>query len=229
MVEHTTISGIAMGFDPKVTDRYQPLAGKPLIGHPGLGGQGLGQMPVAFATDRCQDRLAFARAQGQQIADLGTRPAPLFPIAHADASSDPVVDFRHGPVVFRDAKIVLPASQVLGKSAEPVGHRDPPTATGQFPDPVLEVCEGLLRPAEFVPPKSEPEENALVDRTDTALGFVDDQLEPAGQVPGKAGLDALAGPVAFDQDEQIIGVTSEAQAASLQFLVEVVQQGTFTP
>ena len=34
MVEHTTISGIALGFDPKVADRNQPLACKPLIGHP---------------------------------------------------------------------------------------------------------------------------------------------------------------------------------------------------
>ena len=69
-----------MGLDPQLADRYEPLAFKPLVGHPGLGGQGLGQMPVAFATDCRQDRLPFARPQGQQIPNLGARVAPLIPL-----------------------------------------------------------------------------------------------------------------------------------------------------
>ena len=87
MVAHTTMSGIAMGFDPKVTDRYLPLAGKPLVCHPGLGGRGLGRL-------------------------------------------------------------------VLGKSAE-----------------LLEFCEGLVQPAEFVATEGESDEKALVGRTERLLAL----------------------------------------------------------
>ena len=51
MVAHTTMSGIAMGFDPKVTDRYLPLAGKPLVCHPGLGGRGLGRLVLGKSAE----------------------------------------------------------------------------------------------------------------------------------------------------------------------------------
>ncbi len=105
-----------MGLDPQIADREQALAGKPLIGHPGLGGKGLGQMPVAFATDRRQDRLPFARSQLQQMPDLGACVAPLFPVAHPDAPSDPVIQGWYGPAILRDAKIVHP---IVGGASGP--------------------------------------------------------------------------------------------------------------
>ncbi len=97
-------SGIAMGFHPHSADIDQPLALQPLMGHPGLCLQRPRQVPVALA-ERRQDRVAFARPQGQQDAHLGSRSAPLFPVAHADAAAQPRVKFRDRAVVVRDAKM----------------------------------------------------------------------------------------------------------------------------
>ncbi len=69
-----------MGFHPHSADIDQPLALQPLIGHPGLCRQRPRQVPVALAAERRQDRVAFARSQGQQVAYLGSRSAPLFPV-----------------------------------------------------------------------------------------------------------------------------------------------------
>ncbi len=60
-----------MGLHPQIMDGYQPLASKPGIRHPGLCREGSRQMPVAFATERSQDCLTFARPQCQEMADLG--------------------------------------------------------------------------------------------------------------------------------------------------------------
>ena len=64
-----------MGFHPHSADIDQPLALQPLIGHPGLCRQRPRQVPVALAAERRQDRMAFARSQGQQVARrIGDRP-----------------------------------------------------------------------------------------------------------------------------------------------------------
>jgi hypothetical protein len=103
-----------MGLDPQIADRKQALTGRPPVGHPGLDGERLGQTPVAFATDRRQDRLPFARCQLQQMPDLGACVAPLFPAAHPDVPSDRMIQDWNGPVVLRDAKGFHPASKVPG-------------------------------------------------------------------------------------------------------------------
>ena len=61
-------------------------------------------MPVAFSTERREGCLAFARPQGDQVTDPGTHPAPLFPVAHADAPPDPLIDSGNGPGVVRPAE-----------------------------------------------------------------------------------------------------------------------------
>ena len=70
-----------MRLEPQVTHGYQALALQPGIRHPRLGGQGLRQVPVALGAQRRQNRLAFARTQGQEMTDFGAHPAPLFPLA----------------------------------------------------------------------------------------------------------------------------------------------------
>ena len=79
-----------MGFYPQIADTDQPLACQPLIRHSGLCRQRARQMPVALAAERRQDRVAFERPQGQQVADLGAHIAPLFPVAHAHPAAQPV-------------------------------------------------------------------------------------------------------------------------------------------
>ena len=88
-----------MGLQPRITDRDRPLGLQPLIAHPGLGRQRPRQVPVAFAADRRQDRLAFARPQGQQVLDLDAREAPLFPVAHAHPAAKLLVEFGNRAIV----------------------------------------------------------------------------------------------------------------------------------
>ena len=77
-----------------------------------------GHPPIAVVADTALDRRLQAHAQGQQILDLGARPAPLFPVAHADASSDPLVQLRGCPVILVDAKARHPASKVAPDEAQ---------------------------------------------------------------------------------------------------------------
>jgi hypothetical protein len=95
-VEQTMTSGIAVGTHPKRTGGYQAPAFQPIIRHPGLCRQGLRQVPVVLAANRRQNRLTLTGPQRQKIANFGAPPAPLFPVAHTDAPSDPRVDFRYG-------------------------------------------------------------------------------------------------------------------------------------
>ncbi|MDP2222384.1 MAG: hypothetical protein Q8K34_19660, partial [Hydrogenophaga sp.] len=59
-------------------------------------------------------------AQSQQVLDFGARPAPLFPVAHAHAPSDPLVQFRDWPVILADAKVRHPTPKTLPQFSQPV-------------------------------------------------------------------------------------------------------------
>ena len=181
-------------------------------------------MPVAFATERSQDCLTFARSQCQEMADLGTHMAPLFPVTHANTPSYPPIDAGNGPVVVRDAKVAHPTSEVLGEPIESVVHRDPRAASGEFPNAVLKVVEGLIGPTQIAPSESKSEENHVMGATNSALLLVDDELELRRQVPRDARFDAVAGSFASHEDQKIIGVTREPVATSSEFTVEIIQQ-----
>jgi hypothetical protein len=192
-VEHTMTSGIAVGTHPKRTDGYQALAFQPIIRHPGLCRQGLRQVPVALAANRRQNRLTLTGPQRQKIADFGAHPAPLFPVAHTDAPTQPRVNLRYGTVVIRDAEIVhsggpcpspcrhlgvrgsaflpirYPASDITREPVEPIGHRDPPAPPGEFPGMMLEVGEGLVGPSQFRSSKGKPQELTVIGLDHSAL------------------------------------------------------------
>ena len=79
-------------------------------------------MPVALAADAMLDRCFQAHAQRQQVLDLRARPAPLFPIAHSDTPSDPLIQFRDRPVILADAKVPHPTPHVLSQLVQPELH-----------------------------------------------------------------------------------------------------------
>lgn len=132
-------------------------------------------MPVALAADAMLDRRLQADAQGQQVADLRTRPAPLFPIAHPDAPSQPLVQFRDRPVVLADAKVSQPASHVLPQLVHPVRHRHSPASAGEFLHAVLECRQLLFLPADFAPIDGEAQKAALAHSRNLAFGRVEFQ------------------------------------------------------
>lgn len=102
-----------MSFHPQCANRKQTLASKPLVRHTGLGRQGFRQMPIRLTAQGSENRLTFARTERNEVSDLGACATPLCPVAHAHASSQPPIEFRHGAVVVRYAEVVHPASEVL--------------------------------------------------------------------------------------------------------------------
>ena len=102
-----------------------------------------------------------AHARCQQILDLGARPAPLFPVTHAHAPSDPLVQFRDRAVVLADAEVRCPTPKVLPQFSQPVLHGYTPASTRQLFDPVLEVGQGLVGPAYLLALDREAQESAF--------------------------------------------------------------------
>ena len=138
-------------------------------------------MPIAVTTHGVLDGGDEIDSEGHQVLDLRARPAPLFPVTHADAPSNPVLYFRDRPVVLADAVVRGPPPKVLPQLVQPVLHGDSPAASCEFLDSVLEVDEGLLSPAHFRPDDREPEEAAFAHRCDLAFGEIDLEFEGAFQ------------------------------------------------
>lgn len=143
------MSCIPLRLQPQIAHGNETLAFQPVVAHRHLGRLGFRQVPVALAADPRQDRLPLAYPQRQQVPHLGPHPAPLFPVAHANAAAQPLVKLRDRSVVLALAEVPHPAPEVLGELAKPVVHRHAPASPGQFPDAVLEVGEGRLRPSEL--------------------------------------------------------------------------------
>ena len=213
-----------MGHHPQIADTDQPLAFQPLIRHPGLGRQRPRQVPVAFAAERREDRVAFVRPQGEQVADLGAHVAPLFPVAHAHPATQPVIELGDRTVVVRDAEVAHPATDVLGELHEPVFHRDAPGTPGQSPEVVPEILEGAVGPAQLRPPERESEKQTVVGLDHPALLLVDHQRQFAGKKAGYTRLHSVTGTGGLDEDHQVIRITGKPVTTPLQFTVEVIQQ-----
>ncbi len=177
-------------------------------------------MPVARGAPRRPNGLALTCAQGQERADFGAHPAPLFPLAHAETPPPPVVQLRAGTVVVRDAEVMHPASDVAREPFQPIGHRHAPRAPGELPDAVLEVGDGLLGPTPFGAPEGAAEAHDRLGPTHPALGLVHAELQLRGQNARAACLDALTGAPAVDQYQQVVGIRREAVATALQRLYQ---------
>ncbi len=126
---------VILSLYPKVFDADQALGFQPRVGQTLLQCWGSGHVPIAVATDAMLDRSFQTDAQGSEIPNLGTRPAPLFPIAHAQAAPKPLVQLRNRLVVLADAKVPHPAPKVLPQFSQSVVRTHPPTAAREPPPP----------------------------------------------------------------------------------------------
>ena len=147
-----------MGLHPQVADREQALAFEPLVCHPGLCCQGSRKMPVSLAAEGGENGLTFARAEREEMANLGANAPPLLPVAHANAPPQPPIEFRHGSIVVRDSEVTHPSSQVLRELIESVGHRHAPATPRQATDAIAECVECVIGPAQLRTPERKPEE-----------------------------------------------------------------------
>ena len=156
------------------------------------------------------NRRLQAHAQSQQVLDLGARPAPLFPVAHAHAPSDPLVQFGNRAVVLADAEVRRPSPQVLPQFSQPVLHGNAPAPARKLFDPVLEVCQCLISPAYLLALDREAQEGAFAHRCHFAFGQIDFELEGGFQVSRDGAHHPLCSALAFDKDDHVVGIACKA-------------------
>ena len=89
---------------------------------------------------------------------------------------------------------------------------------------MLEARQCLVGPAYLLALDREAQEAAFAHRSHLAFGRVDVELEGLLQVSRDAAHHPLARALAFDQDDQVIGIAGEAVSPPLQLAVELVQQ-----
>jgi hypothetical protein len=105
----------------------------------------------------------------QIVPDMLRGIAPLFKVAHAQTPSQPVVYLGNRPVIFLYPEVVHPPAEVFGELLVPIVHGDKPGPAGQLLDLSLEFAEGLLRPMDLGPTKSEAKKGNLICRDDPAF------------------------------------------------------------
>ena len=83
-------------------------------------------------------------AELRQLANLSAAKAPLFPVAQAHPASQPVVEFRDGPIQLRYPEVTHPAAQILCQLEHPVVHGNTPAPPGQLLDALFETRQYLV-------------------------------------------------------------------------------------
>ena len=83
--------------------------------HAALGCKGPGKMPGTLSANGYGYGIMQGGTELTQLSHLCPGISPLFPIAHANPSPEPVIDFRDRTIIFRYPEIVHPATEILGQ------------------------------------------------------------------------------------------------------------------
>jgi len=67
------------------------------------------KMPVTFSAQSRQYRLIPWRTKLNKITDPPSAPAPLFPVAHADATPEPMIELHSIVILQSDTEVVHPS------------------------------------------------------------------------------------------------------------------------
>jgi len=169
--------GWVVNAHPQLFDRQKPLILKPLVGHAGLGSQSTGTLPKSFPTKANGYGYTRMRAGLQEVTHTGAEPAPLFPVAHAHPSSQPVIDFGDWTIVLRDPEAVHPAAKIPGKLFHPVAHGEEPTSSGQSLDASFKFLKRRIRPPDSGSPEGKAKEVGIIGFGHPAFGLVDPEPE----------------------------------------------------
>ncbi len=158
-----------VNFHPQFFDRHKTLILKPLVSHAGLGRHGSRTSPGAFSCQAHGNSYTRMGAEPEKVANFCADVAPLLPIAHAHAPSQPMIYFRNRSIVLRYSKVVHPAANILSKLLISVFHRYKPASAGQVFNPPFELTETPL-----------PSANTFVNilKTLTLTGFTYRELSP---------------------------------------------------
>jgi len=134
-------------------------------------------MPVAFPAQPSQDCVFRRYTELYQFADAFLRPAPLFQVAHADASSQPLVYRNSNFVIQGNTEVVHPSMSVGTDFPVPVVHRNAPTTASETAQFGLKACERFLRDSKPFSDEGKTEERTLLGFDHFAFVSVDLHLE----------------------------------------------------
>jgi hypothetical protein len=119
-------------------------------------------MPVTFPTQSRQYRLILWRAKLNKITDPPSAPAPLFPVAHAGATPEPMIELHSIVILQSDTEVVHPSLKIGTGFPVPVIHRDAPTTPGKATQFGFKPHEGFLGDSKPFTGEGESEERTLL-------------------------------------------------------------------
>ena len=152
------------------------------------------------------------------------RSAPLFPIAHADATTQPMIELNGIVILHGDAEVVHPSLKIGTDFPVPVVHGDTPTAACKTAQFGLETCEGFLRDSKPFSGEGETEKRTLLGLHHPAFVPVDLYLEFLLKETADTFHHAFSGAFGLHQDDEVIGIPCELMPPFLQLLIEIIQK-----
>src|SRR3954453_3937196 len=125
-----------------------------------------------------------------------------------------------------EVEIASPADQVSRQGRDQLGPTDAEHPTRQFPDPLLELLQGLhgdLPGRLDLVRDRESQELSLPASSHRTLRFVDLELKSGRQEATGACHDALSRPATAHVDVAVVGIAAEAETPTGQLSVKFVE------
>ncbi len=163
-------------------------------------------------------------AESDQFTDATARSAPLFPVAHADATPEPMIHFHGIAILQSDTEVVHPALKGGTDFSVPPLHGDAPTAACKTAQFGLEAREGFLRDGKPFTSEGKSEAATFLGLHHPALVFIDRDLEFSFKEPADTCHHLFSGTPRLHQEGEVIGIPGELMSPSLQFLIEIIQK-----
>ncbi len=151
------------------------------------------------------------------------RPFPLFPVAQANTSSQPVIELDQFVVTPAVAEVVQPANYIASQVANARTNIPPVASSGDLTHPLFEPHNDRIHPVQFAAIKPKAKEAAVPEGGGFALGAVHRQPKSAFDEPAYRDQHSFGRFLTADKDQEVVGVSHEAKAASFQLLIQVVQ------
>lgn len=101
-------------------------------------------MPIALPAQPCENGVISWRTEFDQLADTFSRSVPLFQMAHANTTSEPMVRFDGIVILHRDAEVVHPSTKIETDLPESKLHRDAPASACKSAKLGLKAVHGFL-------------------------------------------------------------------------------------
>lgn len=122
-----------------------------------------------------------------------------------------------------NAKVINPACNVLAGLKELVAHADAPVSVGELPDSLLEFQQGLRVPFDSPVLECKAQELAFINTHHLTFVGVDHQQQAVFNKAGDAFQRSFPGTLAFDQNDEVIGIACKEMAALFQFFIQRIE------